>query len=149
MNVGVHGAKTQLSKLLDLVEDGEAVVIERHGRPVAQLVPVRKRRASPLGAMRGQFTMTDSVACYWEVVIKTQKGLLAISDLATWWRQAIELTAARVLPIRASHVMALAGLPALHKDPFDRILVAQAKAEGWGCSPVTARSATTRIQTIW
>ena len=54
MNVSVHGAKTQLSKLIDLVEDGESVVIERHGRPVAQLVPVRKRRVSPLGAMRGQ-----------------------------------------------------------------------------------------------
>ena len=60
VNVSVHGAKTQLSKLLDLVEDGEAVVIERHGRPVAQLVPVRRRRRpSPLGAMRGQFTMTE------------------------------------------------------------------------------------------
>ena len=59
MNVSVHGAKTQLSKLLDLVEDGELVVIERHGRPVAQLVPVRKRRGTALGAMRGQFTMTE------------------------------------------------------------------------------------------
>ena len=59
MKASVHGAKTQLSKLLDLVEDGESVVIERHGRPVAQLVPVRKRRASPLGAMRGQFEMAD------------------------------------------------------------------------------------------
>jgi antitoxin (DNA-binding transcriptional repressor) of toxin-antitoxin stability system len=34
-------------------------VIERHGRPVAQLVPVRRRRASPLGAMRGRFTMVE------------------------------------------------------------------------------------------
>lgn len=59
MNVSVRGAKTQLSKLLDLVEDGESVVIERHGRPVAQLVPVRTRRVSPLGAMRGQFSMTE------------------------------------------------------------------------------------------
>jgi prevent-host-death family protein len=59
MNVSVHGAKTQLSKLLDLVEDGESVVIERHGRPVAQLVPVRRRRPSALGAMRGQFRMMD------------------------------------------------------------------------------------------
>ena len=48
-----------MSKLLDLVEDGEQVVIERHGRPVAQLVPVRRRRASPLGAMRGEFGMTE------------------------------------------------------------------------------------------
>jgi antitoxin (DNA-binding transcriptional repressor) of toxin-antitoxin stability system len=35
-------------KLLDLVENGESVVIERHGRPVAQLVPGRKRGVSPL-----------------------------------------------------------------------------------------------------
>ena len=59
MNVSVHGAKTQLSKLLDLVEDGEQVVIERHGRPVAELVPVRRRRGSALGAMRGQFRMAN------------------------------------------------------------------------------------------
>ena len=71
-----------------------------------------------------------SVASYWEVVIKTQKGLLSVSDLPTWWRQATELIAARVLHIRASHITALASLPMLHKDPFDRILIAQAKAEG-------------------
>ena len=59
MNVSIHRAKTQLSQLLDLVEDGESVVIERHGRPVAKLVPVRQGRASSLGAMRGQFEMTD------------------------------------------------------------------------------------------
>ncbi len=70
-----------------------------------------------------------SVASYWEVVIKTQKGLLTIADVAAWWRQATELVSARVLPIRASHVTTLASLPALHKDPFDRILVAQAIAE--------------------
>ena len=71
-----------------------------------------------------------SVASYWEVVIKTQKGLLKIADVATWWRRATELTAARALPIRASHVTALAALPPLHRDPFDRILIAQAIAEG-------------------
>jgi PIN domain nuclease of toxin-antitoxin system len=70
-----------------------------------------------------------SVASYWEVVIKTQKGLLTIADLASWWRQATELVSARVLPIRASHVTTLASLPMLHKDPFDRILMAQSIAE--------------------
>ncbi|HEV3214394.1 MAG TPA: type II toxin-antitoxin system prevent-host-death family antitoxin [Vicinamibacterales bacterium] len=59
MDVSVHAAKTQLSKLLDLVEDGEEVVIKRHGRAVAQLVPVRQRRPSALGAMRGQFEMVE------------------------------------------------------------------------------------------
>lgn len=70
MNVSVHGAKTQLSKLLDLVEDGEHVVIERHGRPVAQLVPVRRRRVSALGAMRGEFTMTDG----WERALSDEEA---------------------------------------------------------------------------
>jgi PIN domain nuclease of toxin-antitoxin system len=71
-----------------------------------------------------------SVASYWEVVIKARKGLLTIPDIPTWWTRATELTAAHVLPIRASHVTALAALPELHRDPFDRILIAQAIAEG-------------------
>lgn len=71
-----------------------------------------------------------SVASYWEIVIKADKGLLTIADTNTWWRRATDLMAARVLPIRASHVAALSGLPGLHKDPFDRILIAQAIAEG-------------------
>src|SRR5687768_10370558 len=54
-----------------------------------------------------------SVASYWEVVIKTQKGLLSIPDLATWWRRTTELTAARVLNVRSSHITALAALPML------------------------------------
>ncbi len=90
-----------------------------------------------------------SVASYWEVVIKTQKGLLSISDLATWWRQATELTAARVLPIRASHIAALAALPMLHKDPFDRILIAQAKAERLGIVTGDGPIGEYPVQTIW
>lgn len=70
MKFSVHAAKTQLSKLLDLAEDGESIVIERHGRPVVQLVPVRKRRASPLGAMRGQFTM----AAGWERALTDEEA---------------------------------------------------------------------------
>jgi prevent-host-death family protein len=59
MKVSVHAAKTHLSKLLDLVQDGEQVVIERHGRAVAQMVPVRKRHASGIDAMRGEFTTVE------------------------------------------------------------------------------------------
>jgi PIN domain nuclease of toxin-antitoxin system len=90
-----------------------------------------------------------SVASYWEVVIKTQKGLLSISDLGTWWRRATELTAARVLNIRASHITALATLPMLHKDPFDRILVAQAKAEGLALVTNDGSIGAYPIRTLW
>ena len=71
-----------------------------------------------------------SVASYWEVVIKTRKGLLPIPDPVSWWTRTTELFGRRILPIRASHVTALAALPDLHSDPFDRILIAQAVAEG-------------------
>lgn len=90
-----------------------------------------------------------SVASYWEVVIKTQKGLLSISDLPTWWRRATELTAARVLQIRPSHVTALAALPMLHKDPFDRILIAQAVAEGLGFVTNDGLVSDYPVQTMW
>ena len=90
-----------------------------------------------------------SVASYWEVVLKTQKGLLSISDLASWWRQATELTVARVLHIRPSHITSLAALPMLHKDPFDRILMAQAKAEHLGLVTNDTPIRTYSVQTIW
>ena len=90
-----------------------------------------------------------SVASYWEVVIKTQKGLLSISDLATWWRRATELTTARVLNVRSSHITALAALPLLHKDPFDRILIAQTIAEGLALVTNDASIGEYPIQTLW
>jgi len=49
MQVNVHEAKTQLSRLLELVEEGETVVIARHGEPVAELVPARQKTGFPFG----------------------------------------------------------------------------------------------------
>jgi prevent-host-death family protein len=48
MQVNVHQAKTQLSRLLAMVEEGETVVIARHGKPVAELIRARTR-GLPLG----------------------------------------------------------------------------------------------------
>lgn len=90
-----------------------------------------------------------SVASYWEVVIKTQKGLLSIQDLPTWWRRATDLTAARVLQIRASHITAMAALPMIHRDPFDRILIAQAVAEGLDFVTNDGRVSDYPVQTMW
>jgi prevent-host-death family protein len=49
--VGMHEAKTTLSKLVERAAAGEEIVIARHGRPVARLVPVAS--AASLGAVRG------------------------------------------------------------------------------------------------
>lgn len=71
-----------------------------------------------------------SVASYWEIVIKSRKGLLPIADPVDWWTRATALLGSQVLPIGSRHVTQLAALPDLHRDPFDRILIAQALVEG-------------------
>lgn len=52
MQVNVHEAKTRLSQLLQLVEEGETVIIARHGEPVAELVPARRKTGFPFGIAR-------------------------------------------------------------------------------------------------
>ena len=53
MQVSVHAAKTNLSKLLEAVERGERVVIARHGVPAAELVPVHQTQVK-LGSLKGK-----------------------------------------------------------------------------------------------
>jgi len=58
-SVGVHEAKTHLSKLLEDVAAGEEVVITRRGEEVASLVPVRRSKTRRLGMDRGLFVVPD------------------------------------------------------------------------------------------
>lgn len=53
VQVNIHQAKSQLSRLLELVEQGETVVIARHGKPVAELVLVRQK-GLPLGIAKNE-----------------------------------------------------------------------------------------------
>ena len=48
---------------------------------------------------------------------------------AAWWNTYITRPAVEVLPVRVAHVDRLDDLPEFHKDPFDRMLVAQALTE--------------------
>jgi prevent-host-death family protein len=67
--VNVHEAKTQLSKLLARVEQGEEIVIARDGEPVAMLVPHRptpKRREG--GFAKGEIWFADDYHEYDEQI---------------------------------------------------------------------------------
>lgn len=67
-----------------------------------------------------------SAASSWEIEIKRALGKLATPpDLEQQLRQRRFLE----LPVRVRHTQALRGLPPLHRDPFDRLLVAQAIVE--------------------
>jgi PIN domain nuclease of toxin-antitoxin system len=71
-----------------------------------------------------------SVVTYWEVMLKSRKGKLDVGDPRMWWHEALEQLAATVLPLRPEHVAAVYRLAPIHKDPFDRMLIAQATVEG-------------------
>jgi prevent-host-death family protein len=58
-SVGVHEAKTHLSRLLEDVAAGEEVVITRRGEEVASLVPVRRSSPRQFGIDRGRFVVPD------------------------------------------------------------------------------------------
>jgi len=70
-----------------------------------------------------------SVASYWEVLIKSMKGKLNVGDPRVWWVQALNQLAATSLPLHPQHVEGVYGLASIHKDPFDRILIATAITE--------------------
>jgi len=173
MDVSIAEAKNRLTELIRAVEDGERVVITRHGKPVAQLSPApperrkvptfarlgcsRRSRSLPrrrsvngclldtnvaLIALTEPDTLSPavrravlsgpnflSVVSYWEVMLKSMKGNLKVGDPRTWWLDALEQLAATPLALRAEHVAGVFTLAQFHKDPFDRILIAQAIAE--------------------
>jgi prevent-host-death family protein len=58
-SVGVHEAKTNLSRLLELVTAGEEIVITRRGEEVARLVPAGRGAGRELGIDRGRYTVPD------------------------------------------------------------------------------------------
>lgn len=61
VRVGMHEAKSHLSRLVDLAEGGEEVVIQRSGRPVARLVAVQRRRpiAEAFGALENEIELAE------------------------------------------------------------------------------------------
>ncbi|MEU8841450.1 type II toxin-antitoxin system prevent-host-death family antitoxin [Streptomyces roseus] len=56
----VHEAKTQLSKILELVATGEEVIISKSGEPVAKVIPLAgKIKRTDYGSMKGQIFISD------------------------------------------------------------------------------------------
>ena len=72
-----------------------------------------------------------SAGTMWELAIKTSLGKLSLSlPFRRWVERAIADLDLEVLPITLDHAERQAGLPFHHRDPFDRLLAAQALVEG-------------------
>ena len=73
-----------------------------------------------------------SVASVWEVLIKVQIGKLPLPTPAGEHLTArMTANGVRILPIKLEHVLRVESLEMHHRDPFDRLLIAQSIEEGW------------------
>lgn len=102
---------------------------------------------------RPAFRPVFSVASLWEVVIKAGLGRADFAVDAAALRRGLLAGGYEELAVAAPHVLGVGALPPLHSDPFDRLLLAQARAEGlplwtldeavlrYGVPAVDARSA--------
>jgi PIN domain nuclease of toxin-antitoxin system len=80
-------------------------------------------------ALRTAVEANVSVVSPWEVAIKAAAGKLHVGEPpAQWFSGLVERYELREVPLDAHVACAAAALPAIHRDPFDRVLVALAQA---------------------
>lgn len=90
--------------------------------------PGRLAAARPLLEDGGNAMLVSAVVA-WEIAIKHALGRLELPvDPGTYVPDRMRALGAREVPVTHEHALAVATLPPLHRDPFDRLLVAQALA---------------------
>lgn len=91
-----------------------------------------------------------SVASVWEMAIKVNLGKLPIpQSLDVFVPQQLQSNRIGLLPIELPHTFELARLPLHHRDPFDRLLVAQARHESVPLVTGDAALAAYPVQRLW
>ncbi len=76
-------------------------------------------------------TVVISAVVPWELAIMTNLGKLHGHPLLSVWKDKLAAEGFSELPIESSHTIRAGLLPRHHKDPFDRLLAAQAQATAW------------------
>ena len=95
-------------------------------------------------------TLVVSVVSVWEIVLKHQaRKLLLKIRLDDALDQIIHDSPWTLLPVTPEHLPVLAALPLLHKDPFDRLLVAQAQYEGLTIITPDDKIRNYEVKTLW
>jgi PIN domain nuclease of toxin-antitoxin system len=91
-----------------------------------------------------------SVVSYWEVAIKAKKKIFQIDDVAKWWdHRVLPYIDLETVPVREEHVSELLRLPDIHKDPFDRMLIAQARTEDMWLVISDIHIREYQVRTVW
>jgi len=95
-------------------------------------------------------TLFLSLATVWEVQIKVQIGKLKLQNpLSQVVRNQLQNNHVELLTIRLDHLFEMDNLPLHHRDPFDRLLIAQARVEGLTLLSIDAIFAKYPVSVIW
>ncbi|MEP7354047.1 MAG: type II toxin-antitoxin system VapC family toxin [Acidobacteriota bacterium] len=84
-----------------------------------------------------------------EIAIKIRIGKLDLPEDGRFYMEHVAALNAKLLPLEATHTFALFGLPLHHRDPFDRLLIAQAKSERLTLVTQDAAFASYDVPTLW
>lgn len=116
----------------------------------SQIAPLKlNRRAIQLLEDRSS-ALYLSAASSWEIAIKAGRGKLALPERASQFvARTIQLMSLHSLDITHTHVAELERLPHYHRDPFDRMLVAQARAEDLVLLTADHNLEKYPVETIW
>jgi PIN domain nuclease of toxin-antitoxin system len=87
-----------------------------------------------------------SAVTVWEIAVKRSIGKLTIED---GWSRALARLGFDALPITSIHAEAVEHLPWRHRDPFDRLLVAQARTEGLELVSADPRLSAYGVDLLW
>jgi PIN domain nuclease of toxin-antitoxin system len=90
-----------------------------------------------------------SVVLFWEMAIKTSLGKLAMQIPLTHLKPMLIDNGIGVLPIEIGHTLLVANMHFHHKDPFDRLLIAQAMAEKMTLLSKDEKFSHYDVQTLW
>ncbi len=91
-----------------------------------------------------------SAASAWEIAIKFALGKLPLPDPpAVYVPSRMARADTMALPVIHEHALRVAGLPPHHRDPFDRLLVAQCQAEGVPLMTADPQFRSCEIEIIW
>jgi len=91
-----------------------------------------------------------SIASCWEMAIKTSIGKLTVPlPVSRFMQEQLEINGFSLLPIALEAAAAVADLPFHHRDPFDRLLVAQAQQHGVAIVSADPVFTKYRVRRIW
>ncbi len=102
-------------------------LVDSHVMVWALVSPERLSAAAAEILSDPETSILVSYATAWELTIKSHR--LRLGPVARFLEKGMKSLGATWLPIEISHIEALADLPAIHEDPFDRMLIAQAMGE--------------------